>query len=182
MESSSKQHRRAIIITGTVGSGKTTVMTAITELLERANHPNAGIDMDHLRWFSPKPPGDPFGGEIGRKNLAFVASNYHELGINTLVIADVVEHEHHKVALQRALPNYPVHVVRLKVPRHLVEERLGVRESPENLQWYLDRAPELVRIMDAEHVGDTVIEVGERDQIQVAEEIVRRLGLAAIGE
>lgn len=173
MNLSQSANRRAIIITGPVGSGKTSVMTAITELLEMQNVPNAGIDMDHLRWFSPKPAGDRFGSEVGRKNLAFVAANYRDLGIATLVIADVIENEEGRMQMQQVLPDFDLHVVRLRVPMELIEQRLRLRESAENLQWYLNRAPELEHIMESQNVGDVVIDVGERTVHEVAAEIAR---------
>ena len=86
------QNRQAIVITGPVGSGKTTVMAAITEIMQEQNQSCAGIDMDHLRWFFPKQPGDPFGGDVGRKNLAFLAADYRSIGIPVLAIADHFAH------------------------------------------------------------------------------------------
>ncbi len=169
--------RQAIIITGPVGSGKTTVMATITEILEEQNRPCAGVDMDHLRWFYPKQPGDPFGGEVGRKNLAFVAANYRSMGVSIIAIADMVESDDDRQKLAEALPDFEVHVVRLRVPLSLVEERLRQRETIDRLPWYLDRAPELESIMDARNIGDTVIEVGERTPREVALEICRRVGI-----
>ena len=177
MNPSSSENRRAIVVTGPVGAGKTTIMATLTELLEEHGIPNGGVDMDHFRWFYPKSTEDPFGGEIGRKNLAFVAANYRSIGISTLVLADVVEHENSRLELQTVLPDYSVVVVRLKVPMHLIEERLKVRESTENLQWYLNRAPELEQIMEDASVGDFVIEVGQRNPREVAEDIARQLQL-----
>ena len=169
--------RHAFIITGPVGSGKTSVMAALTELLEQHNKPSAGIDMDHLRWFFPKQPGDPFGGHVGRQNLAFIAANYRSLGIPVLAIADVVENEQGRQQMVEALPDYNVQVVRLRVPMHLIEKRLRHREQNEHLHWYLDRAPELEQIMDERNVGDFVVDVGERSAQEVAAEIARRYGL-----
>lgn len=169
--------RRAIVITGPVGSGKTTVMAVLTELLEERNMPCAGIDMDHLRWFFPKQPGDPFGGEVGRQHLSYMAASYRSLGIPILFIADVIEQDNDKSALQLALPDFEVVVIRLRVPMKLINQRLRQRESNERLQWYLDRAPELEQIMSDANVGDIVIGVGERTPREVAAEIARRLGL-----
>lgn len=169
--------RYAFVITGPVGSGKSSVMAELTGLLEQHNKPSAGIDMDHLRWFFPKQPGDPFGGNVGRQNLAFIAANYRALGIPTLVIADVIENEEGRKRMVDALPDFDLQVIRLRVPLELIEKRLRQRESSENLQWYLDRAPELERIMDARNVGDVVIDVGERPAREVAAEIARRYGL-----
>lgn len=177
MTASNHTPRRALIITGPVGSGKTTVMAALTELLEKHHKPCAGIDMDHFRWFFPKQPGDPFGGEVGRQHLAFIAGNYRSLGIPTLAIADVVENEDGRQKMVETLPDFEVQVIRLRVPMDLIEKRLRIREQNEHLNWYLDRAPELERIMDMGKVGDVVIDVGERAPEEVAAEIARRYGL-----
>lgn len=179
MNPSSPENRRAIVVTGPVGAGKSTIMATLTDLLEEHGIPNAGVDMDHLRWFYPRQDGDPFGGEIGRKHLAYVVSSYREMGINTLVIADVTENEGDKATLQSALDGFPVVVVRLKVSMDLIAQRLTVRESEENLQWYLDRAPQLERIMEEASVGDLIIDVGERNPRQIAEDIATQLNLIA---
>lgn len=177
MTASNHTPRRAFIITGPVGSGKTTVMAALTELLEKHNQPNAGIDMDHFRWFFPKQPGDPFGGEVGRQHLAFIAANYRSLGIPTLAIADVIENEEGRQKMVETLPDYDVQVIRLRVPMDLIEKRLRIREQNEHLNWYLDRAPELERLMNTGNIGDVVIDVGERTPEEVAAEIARRFRL-----
>lgn len=177
MTSQQPTAHQAILITGPVGSGKTSVMTALTVLLEKHNRPAAGIDMDHLRWFFPRPPKDPFGSEVGRQHLAFMAANYRSLGIPVLAIADVIEHEEDRQKMVEALPDYDLHVIRIHVPLHLVEQRLRVRESPETLNWYLNRAEELEQIMEINSVGDWVIDVGERTPHEVAAEIARRYGL-----
>lgn len=169
--------RYAFVITGPVGSGKTSVMAALTELLEKHNKPSAGIDMDHLRWFFPKQPGDPFGGNVGRQNLGFIAANYRTLGIPVLAIADVIENEEGRQRMIETLPDFDLQVIRLRVPMELIERRLRERESHETIQWYLNRAPELERIMDAQNVGDVIIEVGERIAAEVAVEIARRYRL-----
>lgn len=171
------ENRNAIIITGPVGSGKTSVMAALTELLETHGQPSAGVDMDHLRWFFPKQPGDPFGGEVGRQNLAFLAANYRSLGIPILAIADVIENEEGRQAMIEALPDFTVQVVRLRVPMDLIEKRLRQREQNQHINWYLDRAPELEKIMNDANIGDVVIEVGERPASEVAVEIARRYAL-----
>lgn len=171
------ENRHAVIVTGPVGSGKTTVMATLTEILEEHNKSCAGIDMDHLRWFFPKLPGHPYGGQVGRKNLAFLAANYRSVGVNVLAIADLIPGMEDQKKLVKALPDFNVHVIRLSVPMELVERRLRERESLERLPWYLDRAPKMERMMDARNLGDIVIDVGERTARDVATEIAERLNL-----
>lgn len=177
METTPEIHRQAIIITGPVGAGKTTVMATLADVLEQHSQPVAAIDMDMLRWFYPRQPGDPFGGFVGRQHLAFMAANYRTLGISTLVVADVIENYHDREAMVEALPGFTVQVIRLQVPMDLIDQRLRQRDSGEHLQWCLERAPELQHIMEAANVGDTVIDVGTRTPWEIANEIARRLGL-----
>jgi Ni2+-binding GTPase involved in maturation of urease and hydrogenase len=46
---------RAILLTGTVGSGKTSVAIEIGELLERGGASYALVDLDWLAWLRPSP-------------------------------------------------------------------------------------------------------------------------------
>lgn len=57
---------RALLLTGTVGSGKTSVADTIGDLLSHAGIANAVIDVDWLRRSWPCPPEDPFNGELDR--------------------------------------------------------------------------------------------------------------------
>lgn len=169
----------AIIITGTVGVGKTTTMAALTAYLEDHGVSCAGIDMDALRWFYPHPEGDRFGSSVGRKHLAYLAASYHELGIPLLVLADVVEQENDRSALAAAMPQYDVHVVRLRLGLDAVADRLRQREDPERLAWYVHRAPELEAIQDEAGVGDTIINIGDRSPREIANLLADQLHLLA---
>ncbi|MET8756910.1 hypothetical protein [Lentzea sp. NPDC004782] len=46
---------RALLITGPVGIGKTTVAEAVGDVLAAASVPHAVIDLDWLRHCTPKP-------------------------------------------------------------------------------------------------------------------------------
>jgi uncharacterized membrane protein YgcG len=82
---------RALLITGTVGSGKTATADALGGLLADAGIPNAVVDLDWLRRSWPTPPGDPFNAAMTLRNLRDVARNYLEAGVSRLVLAGVVE-------------------------------------------------------------------------------------------
>lgn len=41
---------RALLLTGTVGAGKTTVAAAVVDLLREHGVPNATVDLDERRW------------------------------------------------------------------------------------------------------------------------------------
>jgi adenylylsulfate kinase len=119
---------RALLITGTVGSGKTAVADAVGDLLAQAGIAHAVIDVDWLRRSWPCPPGDPFNGELALRNLRAVARNYLDTGGVRLVLAGVVESRSERGAYQAAL-GVPLAVCRLRVDLPVVRERLARRHE-----------------------------------------------------
>lgn len=170
---------RAIVITGPVGAGKSTIAAVLSDLLEEHEIPHGMIDVDYVRWCYPAPPEDRFHSSLGRKNTAAVAANYREAGARVIVLADVVEHQEQRAEYEMAIPDAEVSIVRLRVPMELIAERLRVRQqdSEASLEWHLRRAPELEAIMSERKIGDLVIDVGRRAPQEVASEIAMRLGL-----
>lgn len=67
--------RAALLLTGTVGAGKTTTADAVGLRLEAASVPHAIIDLDEIRRMWPHPASDPFGSRIERRNVESLASN-----------------------------------------------------------------------------------------------------------
>ncbi len=168
-----------IVITGTVGAGKTTVMGTMSEMLESRGIRHAAIDQDALRMVHPYPDGEPFGATVGYRNLAVLWPNLVGYGVRCVIIADVVEDmASSEAAYVAAMPGTKVTVVRLVVPMPWILARLGWRETGASLAWSKHRAPELHGIQERANVGDIVIDVGERTPGEVAEEILGRLDLA----
>ena len=168
-----------VVITGPVGSGKSSVVEAVSKLLADNNFRHAVVDMDFLRIARPTPPDDPFGEADGRRNLTALWPLLVADGARSVVLADVVEQrEEYLRAFAELLPGVPVTIVRLAVPMALLLRRIRAREPPETVAWYLARAPELQAIMDRGPVEDVLIEVGERSPAAVAAEIVERVAVS----
>jgi len=163
-----------IVITGTVGVGKSTVLRAVSEALEARGIRHAGIDQDYLRWVFPALEGDRFAAQLGLRNLAAIWPNLREVGLGCVLVADVVEHPSQAAQYERAMPGTTVTVVRLIVPMPLILRRLEGRETGESLAWSQHRAPELHGIQERAGVGDLVIDMGERAPREIAGEIVRK--------
>ena len=165
----------AIVITGPVGAGKTTTAMALAEMLEHGDISCAMVDMDQLRWFHPTPQGDPFGGVVGRKHVKYMAQTWRELGIPTVILADVIETSAGKQDLADALYGYELMVVRLNVGMDRLHARLRNRETERQIGWHLNRAQELQDIMIRNGVGDIVVDVEDENPEQVAAKIADRL-------
>ena len=80
----------ALLLNGTVGSGKTAVADALGDLLADREIPHAVIDLDWLRRAWPSPPGDPFNHAMTLRNLTAVATNFLAAGAERLVLAGVL--------------------------------------------------------------------------------------------
>ena len=168
----------AIIVTGPVGAGKSTVAAAVSDVLAEMQVRHAMIDQDYLRWVYPGEPGDRFNSRLGFRNLASVWTNIRETNPRCVVVADVVEDREQSLRDYRsALPGTHVSIVRLDVPLPVILERLEKRESEDSIEWYRQRAPELQGIMERGQIEDVLIDVGYRSPKEVAAEILLTLGI-----
>lgn len=165
----------ALLITGTVGVGKTTVAETAGQLLARRGVPHALIDLDHIRTLWPSPDGDWFNLAIELRNLASLATNYRAAGAQRLVLAGVLERRTDLAAYERACGG-SVFVVRLLGAASTIEQRLRTRhhDSPEDLAWHLTRRSELDAILDAAHVSDADVIIDDRTPADVAAEALQR--------
>ena len=163
---------RALLITGTVGSGKTSVADALGDLLAEDKVANAVIDVDWLRRSWPCPPGDPFNGGITLRNLHAVARNYIETGVLRLVLAGVIESRAERDAYRAAL-GVPLAVCRLRVELRTVRQRLARRHADDAdwLRWHLDRSGELERILQRARVEDVAVGATENSVREVAQAV-----------
>ncbi|WP_220447409.1 hypothetical protein [Nonomuraea deserti] len=164
----------ALLITGTVGVGKTSVADAVGDVLSGAGVPNAVIDVDWLRRAWPAPPGDPFNGALTLRNLRSVAANFLAAGAQRLVLAGVIESRADRAGYAEVL-GVPLTVCRLHAALPEVRERLRARHTndPQSLAWHLDRAGELASILDAAQVEDYNVDACAGSPEQVAALVVK---------
>ncbi|GAA3561600.1 hypothetical protein GCM10022419_047800 [Nonomuraea rosea] len=163
----------ALLITGTVGAGKTSVADAAGDLLAGAGIPHAVIDLDWLRRAWPAPPGDPFNGALTMRNLSAVAANFLAGGAERLVLAGVIEDRDERDRHEQAL-GVPLAVCRIHVALPEVRRRLAGRHvhDPQDLGWHLGRAAELAGILDAAQVEDYTVDGTHGTPPQIAAGVV----------
>lgn len=123
---------RAILVTGPVGSGKTTTLLALDELLAERGEPYALVDLDWLCWVQGAPVE-----EVLAANLGAVRETYARAGVERLVLARSLVAEDELSALRSALPGVELCVVRLAVPRDVLERRIRLRDTGRELEEHL---------------------------------------------
>jgi len=163
---------QAVLINGTVGSGKTTVAGALADLLRNDDVPGAAIDLDWLAEFWPSPPDDRFNTALTLTNLRAVAANFRAAGARVLIMAGVVETTDERRRVAEAV-DCPLALVRLTADLELIRRRLHRRHDldPDGLRWHLDRSGELDAILARADVDDLVIDVTELTPEQTATRI-----------
>ncbi|WP_336205346.1 adenylyl-sulfate kinase [Nonomuraea sp. LPB2021202275-12-8] len=169
--------RAALLITGTVGAGKTSTADAVGDLLADAGIPHAVLDLDWLRRSWPCPPGDPFNSAMTLRNLRDVARNFLDGGAARLVLAGVIESRDERRLHEEAV-GVELAVCRLRVAPAALHRRLVRRHDGDDagLRWHLERSGELDRVLDAARVADTVVDAGDRDPAEVAAAVLAAAG------
>lgn len=168
----------ALLITGTVGSGKTTTAEAISALLRDNATPHAVIDLDALRNAWPSPQDDPFHEHLMLANLHAVARNHLTAGAVRLILAGVLENPAQRPLYERAA-DAPLTVCRLRVNLSDVHARLRQRHHDDHvaLDWHLHRSGELDTILDAAGIGDVEVAVtAEQAPSEVAQAVTHAVG------
>jgi adenylylsulfate kinase len=167
----------ALLLTGTVGAGKTTTALHVGELLAERGVPHAVVDLDELRRSWPAPPGDPFQQGLELENLRAVAGIYRRRGAVRLVLAGVLEDRAARAAYADAV-GAPLTVCRLRLAVPAVRDRLDARHAgyPAVLAWHRHRAGELHGILEDARVEDAVVDVEGLAPAAVAAAVLRAAG------
>jgi hypothetical protein len=168
----------AVILTGTVGAGKTTTMHALGALLAARGVPHALVDMDAVRLLHPARAADPFQQELALRNLGDLARNYREAGARVVLVAAVVESAADLPRHAAALGARDPLLVRLTVDADAVRSRLDARHGDDAaaLAWHRARAPELAAIIDAADLGGLAIDTTSRTPAEVSTLVADRAG------
>lgn len=167
----------AVLLTGTVGVGKTTTAEAMGELLRQEQVPHAVIDLDWLSQAWPAPGTDRFNFALQLRNLRAVAANFLDAGARHIVLAGVVETRADRERYQEAL-GVPLAVCRLRADLDVVRARLARRHAGDaaHLPWFLGRSGELDAVLDAASVDDRTFDVTQAGVLDVATSVVNATG------
>lgn len=166
-----------LLLSGSMGAGKTTVMGEIADLLIEANVSHACVEFDGLALIHPHTADDPLGTRLAFRNLRSIWANHRAVGINRLVIAGVVEKREELASYRDAIPGADIVLCRLTAPIKTMHDRLRLREPGIYLPKFLARSTELERILSDARVEDFAVSNGpDRNITDVAREVLQRAG------
>jgi predicted kinase len=128
---------RALLLIGTMGSGKTTVMLEVGRLLSDRGEAHALVDLDWLAWVEPPTASSLRVRDMLVANLAAVAATFRLGGIHELVLARHVTQAQELAAIEAAVAHAELAVVRLEAPEALIEARIRARDTGRELEEHL---------------------------------------------
>lgn len=163
-----------IIVSGTIGVGKSAVASEMSEILCDRQVPHAYVDLDSLA--SSWPQVGPFNNVLAFRNLASVWANYREAGCERLIVARVVEHPSELDSYRRAVPGASIVVCRLVTSQETRVSRIRQREVGAGLDWHLDRTIELEEILQQASLEDFRVDNDGRPIRAVAHEVLEKAG------
>jgi hypothetical protein len=163
-----------IVITGSMGSGKTTTLAEVSDLLVAADVAHAAIDLDALGL-----------AHLGRdhdltlRNLSSVCQNYREAGIRRLVIAAAVESRAERDRIQHATAADRAWLCRLAATRSTMEARVASREQGIAAAQYVARVRVLEQILDESNLEDFSLSTDGVPVTAVARRLLQQAGWIA---
>lgn len=114
----------ALLVTGSYGSGKTSLVEELADHYERLPMAYGAIDLDWLGWYQLPDNGVTTQPDLQQENLSDVAGRYWRRGVRHLLIAGAAKDDADVGRVRAALP-CPVRVVLLTTPIAIVEQRLS---------------------------------------------------------
>jgi hypothetical protein len=160
---------KVLVISGSMGSGKTTVLGEASDLLEQAGVAHAILDLDCIATV-----GVPNSREVAYKSLADAFRNINRAGLHYFIVAGAIETTDELSHLQAAMPGAAVVICRLTAALTTLERRLRVREPGMKQARFLRRAAELDRILDEVRLEHFTVANDDRHVTDAAREVLTK--------
>jgi hypothetical protein len=162
-----------LIITGTMGAGKTSVMGEASDILALQGIAHAAIDLDGLG-LAHLPSAGNDGVMYG--NLRSVCENYASFGVRRLLVARAIEDRAELELCSDVVSASTVVVCRLIASMETMEQRVRLRESGISQRDYVARVAELNTILDRAQLENFTVTNENRPLTDVARELLVKAG------
>jgi hypothetical protein len=166
-----------LIITGTMGAGKSAVLAEASDLLVLGHIEHAAIDLDALG-LAYLPSGLATDG-VMYSNLKSVCENYAFLGVRRLLLARAVEGRAELELCRGVVSATNTFVCRLTASIGTMQQRVKTRESSALQQEYVTRVATLNAILDRARLEDFAVTNENRSVTEVAHEMLVKAGWIA---
>ena len=165
----------AVLLTGTIGSGKTALAVELGDVLGGRGHATAVLDLDWLGWFHPAPGATSAPADLIVRNLRSIWPNFRAEGVRYLVMARMIQTPAEVNAIRDALDGVSLTVVRVSASEETIEARLRARDTGAELAEHLRELALVNRGLDEMAIEDLSIENEGRLIRAVAEDVLDRL-------
>lgn len=168
---------RVIVVSGTLGAGKTYTAGALRDALVGRGARCGVIDVDWLCQNDPAPNDDPYNDRLAFLNLKAVWPNYAASELEYLILARVVGDTEHRAQYAAALPGCEIRIVRIEASPGICAARLTARmPTGPWLDGHLARTNMLAERLRELAVEDLVVSNDEGcSGAEVADDVLRGL-------
>jgi adenylylsulfate kinase len=163
-----------LIITGSMGAGKTSVLAEASDILALRRIVHAAIDLDALALAHL--PSAASNDDVMYSNLQSVCRNYVALGVTRLLLARAIEDRAELELCRSVVAAANTQVCRLTASIDTMQQRVRTRESGALQAQYVDRVAILDAILDRARLEDFVVINENRPINDVAQEMLIKAG------
>lgn len=163
-----------LIITGTMGAGKTTVLAEASDILALRQIAHAAIDLDALGLAYL--PSATCNDGVMYSNLRSVCENYAALGVQRLLLARAIEDRSQLERCRDLVPATNMVVCRLTASIEAMKRRIEMRESGVLQREHVARVAKLNDVLDRARLEDFTVSNENRSLSDVALEMLIKAG------
>jgi hypothetical protein len=167
---------QVLVISGSMGAGKTTVCGEASDLLTAAGIVHAAIDVDVLGLgLLPPPQADV----LPCRNLDALCANFIGAGVTRFLLSEAVDSVGKRERLRTATRATSLLVCRLRAPVTKMQDRVRLREPGMCQEQFVARVVTLESKLDEACVEDFSVDNEDRSVTEVAREMLERAGWLA---
>jgi hypothetical protein len=163
-----------LIITGTMGAGKTAVLGEASDILARRQIVHAAIDLDALG-LAHLPSAARSDG-VMYDNLRSICKNYAALGVRRFLVARAIEDSAQLELCRDIIPAANTVVCRLTASIEAMKRRVTMRDLGILQREYIARVAKLSVILDRARLEDFAVANENRSLTDVALEMLVKAG------
>jgi hypothetical protein len=168
------ERKSLLVITGSMGAGKSSVLGEASDILALRNIPHAAIDLDafglaHL-------PSHAKNDVVMYRNLRCVCKNYAALGIRRFLVARAIEDRATLETCRKAVSARSATVCRVTANLASMQKRVRMRELGILQRRFVARVATLNSILDTARVEDFSVSSDDRSVTQTAHEMLLKAG------